>query len=71
MKRQKNMDKMVLAPSSALTTFLLLLQCYGILALKELRDRSRLNHTALEAILPRKASPNFVIKSNCLSIYTL
>ena len=36
MKRQKNMDKIVLAPSSALATFLLLLQCYGTLALKEL-----------------------------------
>ena len=53
MKRQKNMEKIVLALSSALTTCLLLLQCYGILALKVLRDRSQLNYILSEAVLTR------------------
>ena len=53
MKRQENMEKIVLALSSELTTCLLLLQCYGILALKVLRDRSQLNYIASEAVLSR------------------
>ena len=43
MKRQKNMENIVLALSSALTTCLLLLQCYSILALKIMRVRSQLS----------------------------
>ena len=39
MKRQKNMEKIVLALSSALTTCSLLLQCYSVLALKIMRVR--------------------------------
>ena len=43
MKRQKKMEKTVLALISALTTCLLLLQCYSILALKIMRVRSQLS----------------------------
>ena len=50
MKRQKNMEKIVLAFSSALRTCLLLLQCYSILALKIMQVMS---YTVLEAVLPR------------------
>ena len=39
MKRQKSMEKIVLALSSALTTFVLPLQWYSILALKIIWDR--------------------------------
>ena len=39
MKRQKSMEKIVLALSSAPTTFVLPLQCYSILALKIIWDR--------------------------------
>ena len=53
MKRQENMEKIILALSSALTASLLLLQCYGILALKVLRNRSKLNYIALEEVLSR------------------
>ena len=56
MKRQENMEKIVLALSSALTTFLLLLQCYSVLALEIMRDRSQLRHIALEAVLPRNSA---------------
>ena len=41
MKKQKNMAKIVLVLSSALTTCLSLLQCYSILALKLMQDRSQ------------------------------
>ena len=53
MKRQKNMEKIVLALSSAVTTCLLLLQFYGIFILKVLRDRSQLSHMVAEAVLSR------------------
>ena len=53
MERQKNMEKIVLALTSALTTCLLLLQCYGILALKVLRDRLQLSYIAPVALLSR------------------
>ena len=53
MERQKNMEKIVLALTSALTTCLLLLQCYGILALKVLRDRLQLSYIAPVAFLSR------------------
>ena len=43
MKRQKNMKKIVLALSSALTTCLLLFQCYSILTLKIMRNGSQLS----------------------------
>ena len=56
MKRQENMEKIVLALSSALTTFLLLLQCYSVLALEIIRDRSQLRYIALEAVLLRNSA---------------
>ena len=52
MKRQKNMEKIVLALSSGLITCLLLLQCYGILALKVLRDKPQLNYTRQKQYCP-------------------
>ena len=51
MKRQKNTEKIVPALNSTLTTCLLLLQCYGIMALKVLRDRSQLSYIVSEALL--------------------
>ena len=45
MERQKNMEKIVLALSSALRTCLLLLQCYSILALKIMQVMSQLSIT--------------------------
>ena len=56
MKRQENMEKIVLALSSALTTFLLLLQCYSVLALEIMRDWSQLRYIALEAVLSRNSA---------------
>ena len=43
MRRQKNMEKKIFVLSSALTTCLLLLQCFSILTLKIMRVRSRLS----------------------------
>ena len=43
MKQTEKYEKIVLALSSALTTCLLLLQCYSILALKIMRKRSQLS----------------------------
>ena len=53
MKRHKKLEKIVLTLSFALTTCLLLLQCYGIFALTVLRDRSKLSYIASEAVLLR------------------
>ena len=56
MKRQENMEKIVLALSSALRTFLLLLQCYSVLALEIMRVWSQLRYIALEAVLSRNSA---------------
>ena len=53
MKRQKNMKKIVLPLSFALTTCLLLLHCYSVLALKIMWVRSQLTYIASKAVLPR------------------
>ena len=50
MKRQKTMNKIVLALSFALTAWLLLLQCYSILALKITRVRLQLSYIASEVL---------------------
>ena len=47
------MEKIVLALSFALTTLLLLLQCYSTLALKTMRVRSQLSYIASETVLSR------------------
>ena len=53
MKRQKNMEKIVAALSFALTTCLLLLQCYSSLALKIMRVRLQLSYIVSEVVLSR------------------
>ena len=53
MKRQKNMKKIILALSSALTTCLLLLQYFSFLALKIMPVMSQLSYIASEAVLSR------------------
>ena len=51
--KKKKMEKMVLALSSGLTTCLLPLQCYGIFALKLLRERSKSSYIESETVLSR------------------